>query len=488
METSHDKLERRLYSHDLAPLPKEMDVIFKTMPDEVRRPLHMEDVRDTVRKAIATNMPIIPRGSGTWGLAGAVPVKGGITIDMTSMNKILSLDEKNLVVTVQPGITWKALADALDAKGYFLPCYPSSAPAATIGGWIGTGGTGIGAFKYGTAQDLIRDMEVVLPTGLTIHTGDKYVPQNGGGPNLNWLFIGSEGTMGVVTEVTMIMLPKPEELRAVSYSFDDLVKFGPAIRKLVRSSVTPMHVMFSDRLHFDYLRAIGKHAPEVGCLVTCALTGSKASVDLEEKVLDDIMTSSGGKKEPKELAEHEWEERNYEFRLREMGVGVIPGEILIPADKFETVVEGTRKLIQQLKMKAPMIGTVADNNTVMLMPYYLTDEHKLVASTAAMGFAKRLGDLAFENGGRPVGLGVFFAGNLAKYRGKEGARLIKTIKDTLDPYGIMNPGKMVETGTRFGISMPAFLMNFGMHMMGSVKRILPRDKVGEKELAKVRKH
>ena len=488
METSHDKLERRLYSHDLAPLPKEMDVIFKTMPDEVRRPLHMEDVRDTVRKAIATNMPIIPRGSGTWGLAGAVPVKGGITIDMTSMNKILSLDEKNLVVTVQPGITWKALADALDAKGYFLPCYPSSAPAATIGGWIGTGGTGIGAFKYGTAQDLIRDMEVVLPTGLTIHTGDKYVPQNGGGPNLNWLFIGSEGTMGVVTEVTMIMLPKPEELRAVSYSFDDLVKFGPAIRKLVRSSVTPMHVMFSDRLHFDYLRAIGKHAPEVGCLVTCALTGSKASVDLEEKVLDDIMTSSGGKKEPKELAEHEWKERNYEFRLREMGVGVIPGEILIPADKFETVVEGTRKLIQQLKMKAPMIGTVADNNTVMLMPYYLTDEHKLVASTAAMGFAKRLGDLAFENGGRPVGLGVFFAGNLAKYRGKEGARLIKTIKDTLDPYGIMNPGKMVETGTRFGISMPAFLMNFGMHMMGSVKRILPRDKVGEKELAKVRKH
>jgi len=488
METSHDKLERRLYSHDLAPLPKEMDVIFKTMPDEVRRPVYTNDVVDTIRKAIATNAPIIPRGSGTWGLGGSVPVKGGITIDMTSMNKILTIDEKNLVVTAQTGVTWKALADALDAKGHFLPCYPSSAPAATLGGWIGTGGTGIGAFKYGTAQDLVRDMEVVLPTGIVIHTGDKLVPQNGGGPNLNWLFIGSEGTMGVVTEVTMMILPKPEELRAVSYSFVDLTKFGPALRKLVRSGVTPMHIMFSDSLHFDYLRAIGKHAPEVGCLITCALTGSKASVDLEEKVLDEVMASEGGKKEPKDLAAHEWEERNYEFRLREIGVGVIPGEILIPIAKFETVIDGTRKIIQQLKMKAPMIGTVADNNTVMLMPYYLTDEHKLVASTAAMGFAKRLGDLAFENGGRPVGLGVFFAGNLSKYRGKEGAKLIKTIKDTLDPYGIMNPGKMVETGTRFGISMPAFLMNFGMHMMGSVKRILPRDKVGEKELAKHKQH
>lgn len=487
METSNDKLERRLYSHDLAPLPKEMDVIFKTMPDSVVRPQYTQDVVQTVRKAISTNKPIIPRGAGTWGLGGSVPVKGGIVIDMTSMNKIISIDEQNMIVTVQPGITWKALADALDARGYFLPCYPSSSPAATLGGWIGTGGTGIGAYKYGSAGDIVRDLEVVLPTTQVLHTGDKLVPQNGGGPNLNWLFVGSEGTFGIITEVTMTMFPKPEELRPVSYSFDDLTKFGPALKKLVRSGATPMHIMFSDRMHFDYLRAIGKHAPEVGCLVTCALTGTKGSVDLEEKILDDVMTSSGGKKEAKELAEHEWSERNYEFRLREMGVGAIPGEILVPIDRFPAVVEGTRKIIQQLKLKAPTIGTVVDQNTVMLMPYYLTDEHKLVASTAAMGFAKRLGDLAYDNGGRAVGLGIFFAGNLPKYRGKVGAQLVRDIKKVLDPQDIMNPGKMVETGTRFGISIPAFLMNFGMHMMGSVKRILPRDKVGDKELSLLKK-
>lgn len=487
METSNDKLERRLYSHDLAPLPKEMDVIFKTMPDSVVRPQYTQDVVQTVRKAISTNKPIIPRGAGTWGLGGSVPVKGGIVIDMTSMNKIISIDEQNMIVTVQPGITWKALADALDARGYFLPCYPSSSPAATLGGWIGTGGTGIGAYKYGSAGDIVRDLEVVLPTTQVLHTGDKLVPQNGGGPNLNWLFVGSEGTFGIITEVTMTMFPKPEELRPVSYSFDDLTKFGPALKKLVRSGATPMHIMFSDRMHFDYLRAIGKHAPEVGCLVTCALTGTKGSVDLEEKILDDVMTSSGGKKEAKELAEHEWSERNYEFRLREMGVGAIPGEILVPIDRFPAVVEGTRKIIQQLKLKAPTIGTVVDQNTVMLMPYYLTDEHKLVASTAAMGFAKRLGDLAYDNGGRAVGLGIFFAGNLPKYRGKVGAQLVRDIKKVLDPQDIMNPGKMVETGTRFGISIPAFLMNFGMHMMGSVKRILPRDKVGDKELLQLKK-
>jgi len=225
----------------------------------------------------------------------------------------------------------------------------------------------------------------------------------------------------------------------------------------------------------------------VGLMVTMALTGTKEQVDYEEKTIDNIFTSAGAKKEPKETAEHEWSERNYEFRVRELGVGAIPGEVLVPIDRLNVVLEGTAKLIKQLKMNAPLIGTVADNNTVMLMPYYLTDEHKLVASTAAMGFAKRLGDLAFENGGRPVGLGIFFAGNLAKVRGKEGARLIRSLKEMLDPNGIMNPGKMVETGTRWGISMPAFLMNFGMHMMGSVKRILPRDRIGEKELSKLKK-
>jgi len=487
MEATDDKLERRLYSHDLAPLPKEMDLVFKTMPDEVARPAYTQDVVQLIMRAAATGRPLVPRGAGTWGLGGSVPVKGGTVVDMTAMNNIVSIDNRNFTVTVQPGITWKALADTLDANGLFLPCYPSSAPSATIGGWISTGGTGIGAFKYGTASDLVRDMEVVLPSGEVIHTGDRIVPQNGGGPNLNGLFIGSEGILGIVTEVTMAILPKPEEFRSVSYSFDELSKFVPAVKKLVRSGATPMHIMFGDRLHYEFLRAIGKHAPDVGCLITMALTGTKASVDVEEKLIDEVMASEGGKKEPKELAEHEWAERSYEFRVREIGAGAIPGEILVPIEKFDDVLKDMRDLVAKLKLVAPTIGTVADNATVMLMPYYLTDEHKLVRSVSAMGFGKKLGDIAFKHGGRPVGLGIFFAANLDKYRGKEGAKFIRSIKQMIDPKGIMNPGKLVATGTRFGISMPAFMMNFGMNAMAAVKRILPRDRIGEKELAKLRK-
>ncbi len=487
METSDDKMERRLYSHDMAPLPKEMDVIFKTMPDQVVRPAYTQDVVQLVKKALATKKPLVPRGAGTWGLGGSVPVKGGIVLDMTAMNKVLNIDEVNLTVTVQPGISWKGLSEALDAKGLFLPCYPSSAPSATLGGWIGTGGTGIGAYKYGSAGDIVRDMEVVLPDATVIHTGDRIVPQNGGGPNLNYLFVGSEGTLGIITEVTMAVLPKPEVLKPLSYSFRDIIKLKPALKLISRSGAAPMHIMFGDKLHYEFLRAVGKHAPEVGCLVTFMLTGSKAQVEVEEQMLDQIMASSGGKKEPQDLADHEWEERSYEFRVRELGAGTIPGEILIPLDKFDKVVTETMELTRKLKLRAPIIGTMPDRNTIMLMPYYLMDEHNMVTSTVAMGFGDKLGDIALSNGGRAVGLGIFFAGNLAKYRGKEGAQLIRNIKKMIDPEGIMNPGKLVATGTRFGISVPAFLMNFGMHMMAGVKRILPRDKIGERELARVKK-
>ncbi|UCE80506.1 MAG: FAD-binding oxidoreductase, partial [Methanobacteriota archaeon] len=455
--------------------------------DQIVRPKYSQEVAQMLVKATYTHKPVVPRGAGTWGLGGSVPVKGGYVLDMTAMDKIIDIDKENLVVTAQAGVTWKALSEALDEEGLFLPCYPSSAPSATLGGWIGTGGTGIGAYKYGTAGNIIRDLEVVLPAGHIVHTGDKYVPASGGGPNLTWMFVGSEGVLGVITEVTLSVLPKPEVLRAVAYSFADLSKFTPALRKLSRSDVVPMHVMFGDRAHFEYLRAVGKDAPDVGCMITCTLTGAKDKVDLDEKMLDEIMTSSGASKMPTEVAEHEWSERSYEFRVREMGIGAIPGEILVPIEGFERTLAEARTLVKKMKLKGPIIGSVADRNTIMLMPYYLTDDHNFFRSTAAMGFGKKLGDIAFENGGRPVGLGLFFAGNLTKYRGKDGADLIKRIKKAVDPEGILNPGKLVETGTRFGIPMPAVLMNFGMNMLAGMKRIMPRDKVGEAELSRLRK-
>lgn len=483
---TEDEFERSLYGHDMAPLPKEMELAFKTKPDRVVRPKTEDDVVEIVQDAFRRRKPIVPRGAATWGLGGAVPVKGGIVVDLSTMDKILKIDEENMLAVVQAGITWKKLYDALLKKRLFLGAYPSSAPAATVGGWINTGGVGTGTYKYGSAADMIRSMNVVLPNGELIKTGFDNVLSNSTGYNLTQLFIASEGTLGIVTQVTFKVLPAPDEIRPLSYSFSDIKAMGNAMKALRKTRAIPLHVWFGDRLHYGYLKAIGKEAPDVGALLNVALEGQKDIVDLEQKIVDSVMEKSNGKKESKELAEHEWEERSYEFRMRKMGIGTLPGEILVPVSRFNEVISEMNTLIERMKLKAPVIGTMADRNTIMLMPYYLTDEKDLLKSTAAMGFAKRLGDIAFNHGGHPVGLGLFFASNLGRFHGKEGATLIRKIKSTLDPHKIMNPGKLVETGTRYDIAIPAFGMSLAMNMLGTLKMALSKDDYGEDLLDKAR--
>lgn len=476
-----DEFERRMYSHDIAPLPKEMEAIFNTMPDFVVRPKSAKEVSNIIHVAQRKKLPVIPRGGASWGLGGCIPVKGGILLDMSTMDNIIEIDGDNLTATVEAGITWKKLCDTLERKGYFLGAYPSSAPSATVAGWINTGGVGIGTYKYGGAGDMIRNMEVVLPNGDIINTGFDYVMPNGSGYNLNWLFVGSEGTLGVVTKVTFKIYPAPEKFESISYSFNNLKQVGAAIHDITRAPINPFHMGFGDAMHYEYLRKVGIKAPKVGSLLTVTFEGAKEIVKYEEKVVDSIIAKHGGKSLGTEVGAHEWSSRSYEFKVRKMGLGAIPGEILVPMNTFSKVLDDTAKLIKKMKLKVPMIGSVADRNSVMVMPYYLTDKRKFVRSLTTMGFNKKFADIAFKHNGRPVGLGLFFACNVEKMFGREGSNLMHEIKSAIDPNDIMNPGKLVRTTTGFGFDAPGFAMNMGLGLLASVRSLLPRDTFGEKK-------
>ncbi|MEI6797287.1 MAG: FAD-binding oxidoreductase [Methanomassiliicoccales archaeon] len=233
------KMERLLYSHDLAPLPKEAQIAFKNVPDIVVRPRTTEDVARVVKIAAEENIPITPRGSSTWGLGGSVPVFGGILIDTTGlMNKIIKIDAENLCVTAQAGCTWKQVYDACLEKGLLLGSYPSSFPSATLAGWVATGGVGMGSYKYGSAGFNIRDIEVVMPDGTIVNTGYQNVADNMTGYNLSWLIIGSEGTLGVITQVTLKLTPFIT-LRPLSYAFPDLIALGAPLKELTPSTALP---------------------------------------------------------------------------------------------------------------------------------------------------------------------------------------------------------------------------------------------------------
>lgn len=480
---SESNIDRLLYSHDLAPLPKELSLVFKTVPDIVVKPRNAEDVSKIMKYANKQNIPITPRGGASWSFGGVVPAFGGIVLDMGSMQEILEINKENLYVTVEPGVNWKNLLDTLQNKELIIGAYPSSALGATVGGWVNTGGVGVGSYKYGGIDRLIRSLEVVLSDGTILNVGCKNVLNNSSGYNLTDLFVGSEGTLGVVTKITLKIFPTPEEIRPTTFVFPTLEEGGKAMLALTRTEVTPYHISFLDGIHYDLLRELDKNTPKVGAVVNVILSGNSSIIDIHEKIVGNIMTGHGGKKTNKEYAEHEWTERFYESKARRLGPGLVVGESFCPVSNIVEMIKRSKLVINKLKMKGAVVGFIADQNTVLFMTYAVTDEHKLVKSMASLALVKKLTDESFKVGGRPGGFGLLFSGNLKKIHGKS-VYLMDDIKSTLDPHYIVNPGKLIESSTRFGIPIPGFAIGLGLNVMAILKRIMPSDKIGKKKHGK----
>jgi glycolate oxidase len=465
------------------PLPKEMSLVFKTLPEIVVKPRDAKDVSKIMEYAVQDNIPVTPRGGASWAFGGAVPAFGGIVLDMGSMNKILEINRENLYVTVEPGVNWKKLYDTLLSNDLIIGAYPSSAPGASVGGWVNTGGVGVGSYKYGGINQLVRSLEVVLSDGSIINTGCKNILNNSSGYNLTDLFVGSEGTLGIITKVTLKVFPSPEEIRPTSFIFNNFEEAGVAIQELTRTSVTPYHISFLDGAHFDLLRELDKDTPQVGAMINIIFSGNSKVIDIEEKTTDEIMAKYGGKKATKEVADHEWDERFFESKARRLGPGLIVGESFCPLSKFVEMCKRSKDVLNKLKMKGAVVGYVSDPNTTLFMTYAISNEHKIIKNLASVALVKKLTDEAFKVGGRPGGFGLLFSGNLKKIHGK-GVCVMDDIKSALDPYYIMNPGKLIETSTRFGIPIPGFALGVGFNAMAILKRIMPADKIEMKKNGK----
>ncbi len=475
-----DNLEKLMYSHDLASLPKMMELGFKMIPDAVVQPKSAEEVSSIIKVAVSESVPIVPRGGASWGYGGAVPCEGGIVLDMTSMNRILRIDEENMEVEVEAGAIWQKVHDEALARGLYIGYYPSSAPAATVAGWISTGGIGVGSYKYGAVGANVRNMEVVLPEGQILQTGFDRVSDHSSGYGLNGLFIGNEGTLGVMTRVTLKAVPAPEVIKPVSIIFPDLNALWPLLRAVTRSRIEPLHISFADQFHGQYLNQIGRHSPGEGATLNVVLEGAKGYVEWEEGELDRLVGEHGGTRLSDEDAQHHWEENPYEFRVREIGISAALGEVVVPAPTFPDFVAEVYGLIDKMKMEASILGMMGDRNTVLVMPYYMYLDRKMIKSMASLAFPKKLGDLAMAHGGRPLGFGLFFAQNLKKVRG-QGADVMYDIKTVLDPHDILNPGKLFEGLTRYGMPIPGVMMNLSMNAMGLGKKIMPKDKAFKKK-------
>ena len=468
-------MERLIYSHDFVSLPKLAHLQWKMVPDFVAVPKTVEEVSRLVQFAYEAGLPIIPRGGGTGLVGGAVPNRGGILLDLRRMDRVESVDPERRTIRVQSGRAWKELADIVAARGMFLPISPLGAPGSTIGGWYAGGGVGIGSCKYGDARDYVIDMEAVLPSGEIVHTADRTVDLSIAYANLNPAFFGSEGTIGVITSLTLQLLPKPELLTPLSYSFKDLWAGRDVPAAIAGSDLDPYHASLLDPTHLAFVKAVRPDSPDPQALLNVVFEGPRDEVIASEKETDALVAGLGGKKLGENVARPQWEGRFDLYPARRISGGLVLTQAEFPVSRFADMLRRTSRVARKLRMQVAVNSFLVDRNSVAVEPYVLMDEQAPLGPLT-FAFVKKFGDAAFALGGHPRGLGLFTAFNFPKmHKGATG--IYETVKSQLDPYRRMNPGKMTEVWTRYDLPIvnviPMEIMGFGLDVAAFVRRLKP---------------
>ena len=340
-----DTYERTLYSHDAGPIPHMISLLFNTTPDAIVRPESAEEVAQILRLSSEYRAPVIPRGAASYALGGVTPAKGGIVLDLVKLNKIGELSADEACVEVEAGVVFKDLMDYLSDKGMSLFCYPTSAPSATVGGWVSTGGYGIGSLKYGPVREHVKELDIVTPTGgiLTVSKDSAY-------PKIEWFF-GTEGQLGVITKVKLGIRRKPEKLsvRGVYVSgYKELAEIAGELSKL---KDTPYLLTIMDSGLMSLKNILNKEGPEDKNIVLTAFEGSAHNVDAAIDTFDQILKQRTLVHIDEGLAEAELEGLYFPMRIARLGPTLLAGEVIIPIDQLNPVLDKIKSLQKKHKLR-----------------------------------------------------------------------------------------------------------------------------------------
>ena len=275
--------------------------------DGAARPRDAAQVAALLAAASEVGLQVVPRSGGSGSQGGAVPQLGGLIVDMSAMNQIIELDEASRTVTVQAGVGGWDLEEWLNERGYMFPHYPASVHLAQVGGYLAAKGSGTMSTKYGKIEDLVASMEVALPSGELIRT--PAVPRHAVGPDLNQLYIGSEGTLGIITETTLLVRELPEHRGFATYTFPDLASGMHAVRDIIHKGWRPALARLYDdsATRTNLSKAVGDEL--TGIYLTMMFDGPRPLVDVELAQAEAMLAAAGGTSLGPELAQGLWENR-----------------------------------------------------------------------------------------------------------------------------------------------------------------------------------
>ncbi|WP_027623186.1 FAD-binding oxidoreductase [Clostridium lundense] len=424
----------------------------KKMPDILIEVLSTEEVSKIMKYAYENNIPVVPRGSGT-GLVGAsVPIYGGIMINLSSMNKILELDEENLTLTVEPGVLLMEIGKFVEENDLFYPPDPGE-KSATIGGNINTNAGGMRAVKYGVTRDYVRGLEVVMPDGTIMKLGGKVV-KNSSGYSLKDFICGSEGTLGIVTKAILKLLPLPKKVISLLIPFEDLDKAIETVPKIIKAKSIPTSIEFMER---DVILAseefLGKKFPDNSADAYLLLTFDGNSKEEIEKNYDNvaqICLQNGAIDvliaDTDERKESIWSARGaFLEAIKASTTEMDECDVCVPRNKIAEFIKYTYKLQEEFNVRIKNFGHAGDGN---LHIYVLKDNlseqdwnSKLkVVFDCMYNKAKELnGTVSGEHG-----IGFAKREYLFDLIGEEQKELMKRIKLAFDPKNILNPGKVCQ--------------------------------------------
>lgn len=415
------------------------------LPEAVCFPLDTADVSVLLEISSKHGIPLTAFGAGTGLEGGCIPVRGGLSVDFSTMNRVLALHTEDLDVVVQPGLTHRSLNQAIRTSGLFFPVDPGA--DASLGGMAATRASGTNAVRYGTMRENVLALEVVLADGRVIRTGRR-TKKSAAGYDLTRLFVGSEGTLGVITELTLKLQGIPEQIAAAVCPFETLAGAVDTVIQTIQSGIPVARIELLDDVQVDAVNRYAKLALPILNTLFIEFHGTPGGVAEQAAAVQALAKENGGgvfawKTIPEQRSQL-WKARHdvaWACKALRTGAVFFSTDVCVPISRLTECILETKRDLERTDLLAPLVGHVGDGNfhlTILVTPgneRELAEAHAINAALIERALAMD-GTCTGEHG---VGIGK--RSYLAAEHG-EGLDVMRLLKHTLDPLGVLNPGKI----------------------------------------------
>ncbi len=418
------------------------------LPEAVLFPAKVDQVSAVLKLANAKGVPVVPRGAGSGFSGGALPLRGGLVLAMNRFNRIRLIDTDNLVAEVEPAVVTAKFQAAVEKVGLFYPPDPASYTFSTLGGNIAENAGGMRAVKYGVTKDYVRGLELVLPSGEIVHTGSACA-KDVVGYDLTTLFVGSEGTLGVVTKATLRLLPLPEAKQTLSASFSDMGAATRSVTEIIGRGIVPATLEFLDGASIG---AVEKHfgiglPTDAEAFLLIEVDGDQVGLDRSLNRVQSICIKNGALEvkvaRQKEEQDELWlARRAVSPALRAVSHYRMNEDIVVPRSKIPEMIERIRQTADKYAIPIVSFGHAGDGNihvNVMAGPNGEADLSKMKKAVVEIFEATVAleGRISGEHG-----IGLAKQSYIGMNLDATALALCRLLKKTLDPNNILNPGKM----------------------------------------------